>query len=63
MLVLSRHIDETIIIDGHIRITVIEMRGNKVRLGIEAPKEIEVDREEVHLAKYTAKRKANGGQR
>ena len=47
MLVLSRKKNETIVIDEHIRITVIEIRGDKVRLGIEAPKELPVHREEV----------------
>ncbi len=47
MLVLSRKKDESIIVDEHIRITIIEIRGDKVRLGIEAPKEMPVHREEV----------------
>ena len=47
MLVLSRKKNETIVVDEHIRITVIEIRGDKVRLGIEAPKELPVHREEV----------------
>jgi carbon storage regulator len=47
MLVLSRKKNETIIIDDHIVITVVEIRGDKVRLGIEAPKEIPIHRSEV----------------
>ena len=47
MLVLSRKKNETIVVDEHIRITVIEIRGDKVRLGIEAPKDLPVHREEV----------------
>jgi len=47
MLVLSRKKDESIIVDEHIRITVIEIRGDKVRLGIEAPRETPVHRAEV----------------
>jgi carbon storage regulator len=50
MLVLSRKKNETIIIDDHIVITVVEIRGDKVRLGIEAPKEIPIHRSEVHAA-------------
>jgi len=50
MLVLSRKKDERIVIDDNIIITVIEIRGDKVRLGIEAPKEIAVHREEIHNA-------------
>jgi len=48
MLVLMRRPDESIIIDGHIRITVVSVKGDKVRLGIEAPPEVRVDRQEVH---------------
>jgi carbon storage regulator len=47
MLVLSRHADEAIIVDGHIRIVVVSIRGDKVRLGIEAPAEIHILREEL----------------
>jgi carbon storage regulator len=61
MLVLSRHIDESIIIEGGIKITVVDIRGDKVRLGIEAPRELAVDREEVYYDKLDADRKANGG--
>lgn len=48
MLVLSRKIGETIIINNHIRITVVTIRGGHVRLGIAAPDEVTVDRLEVH---------------
>ncbi|MGD0517337.1 MAG: carbon storage regulator [Thermoguttaceae bacterium] len=47
MLVLSRKPDESIVIDGRITITILEVRGNKIRLGIEAPKEIPIVREEL----------------
>jgi carbon storage regulator len=50
MLVLSRHRDESIIINDDIVITVVEVRGDKVRLGIEAPKEVPVHRREVYDA-------------
>jgi carbon storage regulator len=60
---LSRYKDESIIIDGHIRITVVDVCHGKVRIGIDAPKEIAVDREEVHYDKLEDERKANGGQR
>lgn len=50
MLVLSRKKNESIVIDDHIVITVVEVRGDKVRLGIQAPKEIPVHRSEVHAA-------------
>ena len=50
MLVLSRQRDESIIIDDHIEITVVDVRGEKVRLGITAPPHIAVHRKEVYEA-------------
>jgi len=50
MLVLSRQRDESIIIADNIVITIVDIRGDKVRLGIEAPKEIPVHRQEVYDA-------------
>ena len=50
MLVLSRHRDESIIIGDNIVITVVDVRGDKVRLGIDAPTDIPVHRQEVYDA-------------
>ena len=50
MLVLSRKQNESIVIDDNIVITVVEVRGDKVRLGIEAPREIPIHRSEVRDA-------------
>jgi len=50
MLVLSRQRDESIIIGDNIVITVVDVRGDKVRLGIDAPAEISVHRQEVYEA-------------
>ncbi|MEX0650037.1 MAG: carbon storage regulator CsrA [Candidatus Andersenbacteria bacterium] len=50
MLVLSRKKNERVVIDGNIVITVVDIRGDKVRLGIEAPKEVPVHRQEVYEA-------------
>ncbi len=50
MLVLSRKKNESIVINDDITVTVVEIRGDKVRLGIVAPKEIPVHRQEVHDA-------------
>lgn len=47
MLVLSRKRDERIVIGDNIVITVVEVRGDKVRLGIEAPSEVPVHRQEI----------------
>jgi carbon storage regulator len=49
MLVLSRRRDESIVIEGGIRITVVGIRGNQVRVGIEAPDHIGIYREELCL--------------
>lgn len=50
MLVLSRQRDESIIIGDNIVVTIVDVRGDKVRLGIEAPGEIPVHRREVYEA-------------
>ena len=50
MLVLSRKKNETIVINNDIQVTVVEIRGDKVRLGIVAPKEVPVHRLEVYEA-------------
>ena len=50
MLVLSRKKNESIVINNDVVITVIEVRGDKVRLGIVAPKDVPVHREEVYQA-------------
>ena len=50
MLVLSRKKNESIIINDNITLTVVEIRGDKVRLGIDAPKEVTVHRQEVYEA-------------
>ena len=50
MLVLSRHRDESIVIGDNVVVTVVAIRGDKVRLGIDAPVEIPVHRREVYDA-------------
>lgn len=50
MLVLSRKKDEKIVIGDQITLMVIDIRGDKVRLGIEAPKDVAVHRQEVYEA-------------
>jgi carbon storage regulator len=54
MLVLTRRLGESIVIDGDIKVTVIAVQGDKVRLGIAAPASIPVDREEVHRRRLEA---------
>ena len=50
MLVLSRQRDESIVIGDNIVVTIVDIRGDKVRLGINAPSEIPVHRREIHEA-------------
>ncbi len=50
MLVLSRQRDETIMIGDDVEITIVDIRGDKVRLGINAPRHIQVHRKEVYDA-------------
>jgi len=50
MLVLSRQRDQTIVIGDNIRITIVDVRGDKVRIGIDAPRDVAVHREEIYDA-------------
>jgi carbon storage regulator len=50
MLVLSRHRDESIIIGDDVVVTIVDIRGDKVRLGIQAPTDVPVHRQEVYEA-------------
>ena len=62
MLVLSRQRDETIIIGDNIEITVVDIRGEKVRLGINAPAHISVHRKEVYEAMKREKQASGGSE-
>ncbi len=57
MLVLSRKKNESIIINDNVVITVVEVRGDKVRIGIEAPRDVSVHRQEVLEAILNEKQK------
>ncbi len=59
MLVLSRKKNESIVINDDITIVVVEIRGDKVRLGVEAPKEVPVHRNEVYEAIRPTPRRSN----
>ena len=58
MLVLSRQKDESIMIGDDVEVTIVDVRGDKVRLGITAPKSISVHRKEVYEAIQREKREA-----
>ena len=62
MLVLSRQRDETIMIGDDIEITVVDIRGEKVRLGINAPSQVPVHRKEVYDAMKRDKEDAGSDQ-
>ncbi len=59
MLVLSRHRDESIMIGDDVVITIVDIRGDKVRLGIDAPQDIPVHRQEVYDAIKRENQKAS----
>ncbi len=61
MLVLSRKKNESIVINDQITIVVVEIRGDKVRLGIEAPKDVPVHRREVYEAIKNAQKALSQG--
>lgn len=61
MLVLSRGRDESIMVGDNVEITIVEIRGDKVRLGIDAPKEVPVHRREVYDAIKRDKQLAKEG--
>ncbi|WP_042350836.1 carbon storage regulator CsrA [Bacillus massiliigorillae] len=58
MLVLTRKIGETIIIGEHIEIKVIEAKGDQIKLGISAPKDVEIHRKEVYESIQNENRQA-----
>lgn len=60
MLILTRRPNEVICIGDTIKVAVLDVRGNQVRIGVAAPKEIAVDREEIHDRKIEQKAKARG---
>lgn len=49
MLILTRRVGETLIIGDDVKVTILATRGGQIRIGISAPKEVEVHREEIYL--------------
>jgi carbon storage regulator len=58
MLVLTRRMGEEIVIDNNIRISIVDIGPNKIRIGINAPSEVTVDRAEIHNRKKHAAQEA-----
>lgn len=63
MLILSRKKNESIVINDNIVVMVVEVRGDKVRLGIQAPKEVAVHRREIYEAIKNSERPNEGRQK
>ena len=61
MLILTRRIGEKIVIDDDVTITILGVKGNQVRVGIEAPREVQVHREEIY--QRILKERSNGAGR
>ena len=49
MLILTRRIGESVMIDSEVKVTVLGVKGNQVRIGIDAPKHVSVHREEIYM--------------
>ena len=60
MLILTRRVGESVIVGDDITISVIEVRGDAVRIGIQAPRSVSVHREEVYLELQKANQQAAG---
>ena len=61
MLVLSRRLNQTIVIAGRVRVTVLAITPNRVELGVQAPLQIAVDREEIHLRRQATVADSDSG--
>lgn len=60
MLILTRRVGESLMIGDDIKVTVVDIKGNQIRLGIQAPKEIPVHREEVYVRLIEEKARRRG---
>ena len=60
MLILTRRIDETLTIGDEVTVTVLDIKGNQVRIGVDAPKEVAVHREEIYERIKAEQQQRNG---
>lgn len=60
MLILTRRIDETLMIGDEVTVTVLDIKGNQVRIGVNAPKEVAVHREEIYERIKAEQQQRNG---
>jgi carbon storage regulator len=60
MLILTRRIDETLTIGDEVTVTVLDIKGNQVRIGVNAPKEVAVHREEIYERIKAEQQQRNG---